>query len=52
MLLTIDDLVDLYVNAGFYCHPEARHLGEFLYGYINRDLNLASNIVIINVHQG
>ena len=45
MLLTIDELVDLYVDAKFYCHPGAHHLGEFLYGYINRDLSLASDIV-------
>ncbi|MCH9657422.1 hypothetical protein K0U27_01785 [archaeon] len=44
MLLTMDDLVDLYVDAEFYCHPAAHHLGEFLYGYVNRDLKLASDL--------
>lgn len=44
MLLTMDELVDMYVDAEFYCHPTAHHMGEFLYGYINRDLNLASEI--------
>jgi len=44
VLLTIDDLVDLYVDADFYCHPQAHHLGEFLFGYVNRDLKKASEI--------
>ena len=44
ILLTIDDLVDLYSNADFYCHPIAHHLGEFLFGYVGRDLRLASDV--------
>ena len=44
MLTTIDDLVDLYSDADFYCHPISHHLGEFLYGYVNRDLKTASDI--------
>lgn len=44
MLLTIDNLVDLYVDANFYCHPAAHHMGEFLYGYLGRDLELASDL--------
>ncbi|KAF6245191.1 hypothetical protein [Nitrosopumilus sp. b2] len=44
VLLTIDDLVDLYVDADFYCHPAAHHLGEFLYGYVGRNLEMASDI--------
>lgn len=41
---TIDELVDRYVEADFYCHPLAHHLGEFLYGYVNRDLRKASSL--------
>lgn len=44
MLTTIDDLVELYSDADFYCHPTAHHLGEFLYGYVKRDLKKASEI--------
>lgn len=44
VFLTIDELVDLYVGADFYCHPAAHHLGEFLYGYVNRDLRKASHL--------
>ena len=44
MLLTIDDLVDLYVDAEFYCHPAAHHIGEFLYGYVDRNLEKASDL--------
>ncbi len=44
MLLTIDDLVDLYVDAEFYCHPAAHHIGEFLFGYIDRNLEQASDL--------
>ena len=44
MILTLDELVDLYVDAEFYCHPIAHHLGEFLFGYLSRNLNHASDI--------
>ena len=44
MILTIDELLDLYVDADFYCHPPAHHIGEFLNGYLGRDLELASNL--------
>lgn len=44
VLLTIDELVDLYVDADFYCHPAAHHLGEFLFGYVNRDLKAVSGL--------
>lgn len=44
VLLTIDELVDLYVEADFYCHPQAHHLGEFLFGHVNRDLKKASEL--------
>ncbi len=44
ILLTIDELIDLYVAADFYCHPNAHHIGEFLYGYLDRDLEQASNL--------
>jgi hypothetical protein len=42
VFLTLDELLDLYVDADFYCHPAAHHLGEFLFGYVNRDLQKAS----------
>lgn len=41
---TIDNLVDLYVDSDFYCHPQAHHLGEFLFGYSKRDLEKASEL--------
>jgi len=44
VFLTLDDLIDLYVDADFYCHPSAHHIGEFLYGYVNRDLAKASEL--------
>lgn len=44
MLLTIDELLDLYVGAEFYCHPPAHHIGEFLNGYLGRDLKQASHL--------
>ena len=44
VLTTIDVLIDLYADADFYCHPVAHHIGEFLYGYLGRDLKMASNI--------
>ncbi len=44
ILLTLDELIDLYVDAEFYCHPVAHHLGEFLFGYVNRDLKIASDL--------
>jgi len=44
ILLTLDELVDLYVDAEFYCHPASHHLGEFLFGYLNRDLKMASDL--------
>ena len=44
VLLTIDELVDLYVDSDFYCHPAAHHLGEFLFGYVKRDLKIASEL--------
>ena len=44
VFLTVDDLVDLYVDADFYCHPATHHLGEFLFGYVERDLKKASEL--------
>lgn len=44
VLLTIDELIDLYEAADFYCHPSAHHIGEFLYGYVNRDLKMVSEL--------
>lgn len=44
VLLTLDELVDLFVDAEFYCHPSAHHLGKFLFGYVNRDLKMASDL--------
>ena len=51
ILLTLDELVDLYVDAEFYCHPAAHHLGEFLFGYLNRDLKMASDISDYRCHK-
>lgn len=44
VFLTLDELVDLYIDADFYCHPIAHHVGEFLFGYVNRDLKKASEL--------
>lgn len=45
MSQTIDELLTLYVDADFYCHPIAHHVGEFLYGYLKRNLDAASAFV-------
>lgn len=42
---TIDELLTRYVEADFYCHPMAHHIGEFLYGYLERDLDIAAKYV-------
>lgn len=45
VLETIDELLTLYTQADFYCHPIAHHIGEFLYGYLHRDLDAAAHYV-------
>ncbi|MCV0391947.1 MAG: hypothetical protein K5790_01490 [Nitrosopumilus sp.] len=44
VFLTLDELIDLYVESDFYCHPSAHHVGEFLFGYVNRDLQKAAEL--------
>lgn len=45
VLNTIDELITLFENGDFYCHPNAHHVGEFLYGFVERDLDIASRYV-------
>ena len=35
VLKAIDDLVSIYEDGSFSCHPNAHHVGEFLLGYVH-----------------
>jgi len=34
VLTTFDGILSIYNDSNFYCHPQAHHLGMFLYGYL------------------
>ena len=35
---TVNDIVSTWANSGFYCHPEAHHVGKFLLDYFDGDV--------------
>jgi len=43
VLASLDGILEFYQNSTYYCHPEAHHLGMFLYDYLG-DLPQALSI--------
>ena len=44
VLITIDDLLDVFQKSELICHQHAHHIGEFLLGYFNANLTKALSL--------